>query len=220
MRAPSGMMRENRSLNGRATLRQRLFAALLARGSATHDRYVAGRKRALLGDLHGDLLEIGAGAGPNLAYLPGDVRYVAVEPNPAMDRYLRDAAARAGLALEIRRGRAEALPAPDASADAVISTLVLCSVGDVAAALREIRRVLRPGGRLVFLEHVAAPPGSRTRRWQDAIRPLWQLAADGCQPNRDTAAALEQAGFAALEIERFTVPVPIVGPHIAGVALR
>src|SRR5689334_12021755 len=128
-------------------LRKRLFAWVLERGTRRHEPLVADRKRALLGRLGGDVLEIGPGTGVNLAYLSPTVRWIGVEPNGYLRERLRAEAARRGLAAEVRAGTVERLPVPDRSVDAVISTLVLCSVPDPDAALREVRRVLRPGGR-------------------------------------------------------------------------
>jgi SAM-dependent methyltransferase len=135
-----------------------------------------------------------------------------------MHPYLRATAAEHGLAVDLRLGQAEALPAADASLDAVVSTLVLCSVHDLQRTLAEVHRVLRPGGRFLFVEHVAAPEGSRLRIVQDLIRPPWQLFSDGCHPNRETGHAIEQAGFAEVQYELFTLPLPVIGPHIAGYA--
>jgi SAM-dependent methyltransferase len=201
-------------------IRKRLFALLLSLGGRAQGRRLAAHKRALLGRLRGDVVEIGPGAGANMPYFDPGVRWVGVEPNPYMDRYLERAAAQAGLPIEIRRGVAERLPLADRSVDAVVATHVLCSVEDPAAALAEARRVLRPGGRLVFLEHVGAPPDTPTRRLQALVRPLWALCADGCRPDRDTERLIRAAGFAEVRVERFGLELPIVGPHIAGVAIE
>lgn len=198
----------------------RVFAAMLARFGGAADRQLAGRKRELLGDLRGRVLEIGPGAGVNLAYYQSDVEWIGLEPNPAMDRYLRQAAARAGRPIAIWRGVAERIPADDGSLDAVVATHVLCSVDDLAGALAEVRRVLRPGGRFVFVEHVAARPGSAERRAQRLVAPLWHACADGCHPDRETGAAIDRAGFARVDSASFRLRAPIVAPHIAGVALR
>ncbi len=197
-----------------------LFAWLMSRLGPRHDAAVAEVKQRLLGSLQGTVLELGPGTGVNLAYLPAEVRYVGVEPNLHMHAYLRQQAAALGRAIELRTATGERLPAPDASVDAVLSTIVLCSVTDVAAVLGEILRVLRPGGRFVFVEHVAAPAGSRLRRWQRRIRPLWRRIGDGCHPDRDLESAIRAAGFARVQVERFDadLPVPIVRPHIAGFA--
>jgi len=203
-----------------AGLGKRLHAWLLARLGSRYERLVATRKRELLAGLAGSILEIGPGAGPNLSYYPKDCHWIGVEPNPFMHPYLRQAAERAGLKIEVRSGLAEKLPAEDQSMDAVVSTLTLCSVSDPAIVLREIRRVLKPGGRFVFLEHVAAPEGTRLRTVQRWLRPFWKRMADGCHPDRETGAAIEQAGFARVDYGSFRLPLGPVSTQIAGVAVR
>jgi ubiquinone/menaquinone biosynthesis C-methylase UbiE len=192
----------------------------MAKGTQGYEQIVAQRKQALFSDLHGTVLEIGPGAGPNLRYYPADAAWIGVEPNVHMHPYLQQEAERLGRAITIETGTADHLPVPDNSVDAVVSTLVLCSVPDVAATLAEIQRVLKPGGRFLFIEHVAAPPGSRLRRMQGLIRPLWSAFADGCQPNRDTGALLDAAGFKRVRYQPFNVPAPIIRPHIMGVATK
>ena len=204
----------------RAGWSKRFHAWCLAHCTARYERLVVERKRVLIGALHGDVLEIGPGAGPNLAFYPAGCRWVGVEPNPYMVPYLQQAAEQAGRNIEIRSGSAEQLPAEDASADAVVSTLVLCSVRDPAASLREVLRVLRPGGRFVFVEHVAAPRGSKLRRIQGFIRPLWKRLADGCHPDRETWLSIEQAGFARVHCEHFRLPLGPVATQIAGYAVK
>jgi ubiquinone/menaquinone biosynthesis C-methylase UbiE len=196
------------------------MAFLLARFSGRHEWHVADRKRTLLADLDGDILEIGPGAGVNLRYYRSSIRWVGIEPNPFMHPYLRREAKRVGLKVEIRSGAAERLNAGDESVDAVVSTLVLCSVQDVRGTLREIQRVLRPGGRFVFLEHVAAPPKTWLRRLQRMARPVSRVLADGCCPDRETWRPLVGAGFARVEYQSFRLPIPITAPHIAGVAIK
>ena len=198
----------------------RVHAWFLAYCGVCYERMVADRKASLLGELHGDILEIGPGAGPNLAYYSPGCRWVGVEPNPYMYPYLRKAAERRGLQIEIRSGLAEKLPAADDSMGAVVSTLVLCSVDDPAATLGEVLRVLRPGGRFIFIEHVAAPPGTRLRQVQEIIRPLWKRIADGCHPNRETWDTIEKAGFDESHSEHFRLPLGPVGPQIAGYAIK
>src|SRR5205823_476161 len=136
-------------------------------------------------------------------YYGKDVRWTGVEPNVYMHRYLRQQAVRLGIDANRRVGTAERVEVPSESIDAVVGTLVLCSVDDVAATLREVQRVLRPGGRFVFIEHVAAPRGTALRRVQAVVRPMWQCCADGCHLDRETWVALEEAGFARLDYERF-----------------
>ncbi len=204
----------------RAGLRQRIFANMVASSAIRTNQLLDHRKRGLLTGLHGAILEIGPGTGANLPYFASDVRWLGVEPNPAMFPYLRGEASRLGMQVDLHAGAAERLPAPDASQDAVVSTLVLCSVRDPAAALREIRRVLKPGGRFIFMEHVAAPRGTSLRRWQAAIRPLWVFFGDGCHPDRETWSFIERAGFRDLHLERFSLDVAIVSPQIAGFAIK
>jgi|DewCreStandDraft_5_1066085.scaffolds.fasta_scaffold00973_21 ubiquinone/menaquinone biosynthesis C-methylase UbiE len=201
---------------------QRLFAWMLARSEGVTNRLLETRKRALFSGLRGTVVELGPGTGANLPYLPREVRWIGVEPNPYMHRYLREKAARLGREISLLCGMAEQLPLAGESADAVITTLVLCSVDNVPQVLGEVRRVLRPGGRFIFIEHVAAPRGTLLRRIQEAVRPVWTVVADGCHPDRETWAALEAAGFSDLRYERFELPVPlkIIAPCIAGSAVK
>ena len=209
----------------RRGLGKAFFAWLLAHGGGTDRRLYGARKRQLLAGLSGTVVEIGAGAGPNAEYLGAEagasgVRWIAVEPNVHFHPRLREAAGARGLDLEIVGGVAERLPLADASADAVVSTLVLCSVDSVAGVLAEVQRVLKPGGRFVFIEHVAAPESSALGRWQRRLRRPWGALADGCRPDQDTLAMIERAGFARVDAERFRLRAGLVAPHIAGVAVR
>lgn len=187
---------------------------------ARYQRTVARYKKTLFADIRGDVVEIGPGAGANFAYLPSSIRWIGVEPNPFMHPYLRRQAEQLGVEIDIRTSTVEQMDVDDNSVDIVISTLVLCSVPDAAVALRDIHRVLRPGGRFLFMEHVAAPRGTLLRSAQQAIRPLWQWVGDGCCPDRELWVELEQAGFARVEYQRFEVPFPIIKPHIMGVATK
>jgi SAM-dependent methyltransferase len=197
---------------------KRAQAWLLSRTNRRYEAMVAEEKRGLLTALAGTVLEIGPGGGNNLAFLQRGVRWIGVEPNPFFHERLRARGERLGIDVDVRAATAEALPAADHSVDAVISSLVLCSVRDPAAALHEVRRVLRPGGRFVFVEHVAAPHGTALHAAQRALRPVWGALSDGCHPDRDTGRLIEAAGFADVDLRRFRLPVPIMRPHIAGVA--
>ena len=199
----------------------RLQAWVLRRGFGPYDRFMAPYKQRLLGGLRGRVLEIGAGPGRELEFLGSDVRQlVAVEPNTFNLAGLRAKAAELGRAVQPVVAAAEALPFADAVFDAAISSLVLCSVHDPAAAIAEVRRTLRTGGRFAFLEHVAAPRGSWLRRVQRLVRPAWSALADGCQPDRETGRTIEGAGFESVEMEWVRAPAGIVGPHIVGEARR
>jgi ubiquinone/menaquinone biosynthesis C-methylase UbiE len=147
---------------------------------------------------------------------------VAIEPNVALHATLRDVARRRGVAGDVRDATAEELPLADASVDAVISSLVLCTVRSPERALAEVRRVLRPGGRFWSLEHVAAPEGTALARVQRTVRRPWAGLFGGCQVHRDTARLLLDAGFSSLELTPFTVRTPLVPirPHLAAVAVR
>ena len=201
-------------------LRKRLMALALSRFHGRYERLVAPRKRALFDGLAGTVLEIGPGTGANFVYYPPDIRWIGIEPNPFMHPHLHAAAAGAGLSIDIRDGRADRLECDDESVDAVVSTLVLCSVSDVSGALLEIQRVLRPGGRFLFIEHVADLPGTWLRRTQRLLRPLVRTLADGCHLDRDTALAIERHGFAGVAYQCFRLPIPLVSPHIIGIATK
>ena len=201
------------------SLYQRLFAHGLALSDDKQHRLYGDRKRKLFGSLTGTIVEIGPGTGVNLPYLPRGIRWIGIEPNPHMYRFIREAAAEQGIDVDIHTGTASDTGLPTDSVDAVISTLVLCSVPDLDAALAEVKRILKPGGRFVFIEHVAAPDGSWLCTLQHTIKPLWKLLADGCHPDRDTGTAIEQAGFAEVQYEAFRADLPIVAPHIIGDAV-
>jgi ubiquinone/menaquinone biosynthesis C-methylase UbiE len=205
-------------LSHRYGLHGRFLAWFMARSDGKYDAFVQERKRELLSGLSGTLVEIGSGTGPNLRYLPGDLRVVAVEPNPFMHPHLLREARNRGRSVHLVRGDTEALPFPDESVEAVLSTLVLCSVAGLDKALGEIHRILKPGGRFIFMEHVGAPTGSWLRRVQRWVKPAWRAVGDGCEPDRETDRNLLGAGFREVRLERFDVPLPLVSPHIAGVA--
>lgn len=199
-------------------LRGRFIAWFMARSGGRYDALVEGRKRRLLSGLSGTLVEIGSGTGPNLRYLPAGLRVVAVEPNPFMHPHFLRTAREQDRPVHLVRGDTEALPFADESVETVLSSLVLCSVRGLDGALQEVHRILRPGGRFIFIEHVGAPAGSWLRRAQRWIKPAWRALGDGCEPDRDTHENLLKAGFRMVRLERFEVPLPLVSPHIAGIA--
>ncbi len=180
------------------------------RVSGVYDGLLRERKRALLSGLRGTVVEIGPGTGVNLQYFDRGVEWIGIEPNPILRDHLR----RNGR--DARPGSAERMEIPSGTADAVVSTAVLCSVRDLDASLAEARRVLRPGGVFVFIEHVAADGALGVA--QRIVRPLWNCCAGGCNPARRTDAAIERA-FGGAEMERFRLPLGPVAPHVAGIAI-
>jgi SAM-dependent methyltransferase len=213
------MGRSSNSEAGSTEDGHRIFAALYDPLGVSMERGSMGRRRErLLGEARGAVLEIGGGTGANLSYY-GDVeRVTVVEPDPFMRKRLGPKSVAARVPVEVSAAGAEALPFADGRFDNVVSTLVLCTVPDQGSALREIRCVLRPDGRLLFIEHVRAA-GSMAR-WQDRIAPLWGRLLAGCHPNRDTVAAIERAGFEIETLENFYPPVLLSGltPHVQGSA--
>lgn len=198
--------------------------------AAIYDRFMRDMERAcgdawrreLVSDLGGDVLEIGAGTGRNLEHYRDLDRLVLAEPDPHMRRRLEEKAARTSVArkVDLVAWSAEELECEPRSFDAVVCTLVLCSVRDVARSLSEIHRVLRPNGKLVFLEHVAAEDPGRLA-WQRRTEPVWKLVAGNCHLCRETARSIEDAGFVIDRITRESArkALPIVRPTIRGVAL-
>ncbi len=178
----------------------------------------------LLGGVAGRVLEVGAGTGLNVPYYPRALaRLVLSEP----DRHMRQKLAQRARAeqwerAEILDAGLEHLSLPDEAFDVVVGTLVLCSVPRLDQALAEIHRVLRPGGRFVFLEHVAAEDRPRRLKWQRRVEPVWKRIAGNCHLTRRTAAAIEAAGFGIAQIKRESMRKawPLVRPTIRGVAVK
>jgi ubiquinone/menaquinone biosynthesis C-methylase UbiE len=197
-------------------IRRRLEAWALHRFSHRYNRKTDSIKRELLMQVAGRVLEIASGTGANLAYYRKDIEWTGLDPNPHAHRYALQTAQRLGLHAMTQAGRAEALPFESGSFDSVVATLTLCSVQDPAAALREVRRILRPGGRFFFLEHVAAPPHSPHRPVQERARP-WFRCLLGCNPALDTESLIRAAGFHLGPICAHQVDIPVVRPHITGV---
>jgi SAM-dependent methyltransferase len=176
-------------------------------------------KRELIGGLSGTVLELGAGRGANFALLPDAVEWIGLEPHGPARRTLTRAAAAGGRATSrILAAPAERIPLPGASVDSVLSTVVLCSVDDLSAVLAEVLRVLRPGGRFAFFEHVAAPRGTWPNRLQRLAAPVTRRLDRGCDPTRDIGSAILGAGFGSVDLHHYTRPGLIPIPFIAGAA--
>jgi SAM-dependent methyltransferase len=197
--------------------------------AAVYDRFMRPSEEAclaawraeLLAGLKGDVLEVGAGTGLNLPHYPPEVRRLVVtEPERAMRSKLERKVAAAGSNVVVSDDAADALSFPDATFDAVVSTLVLCSVDDPRRALLEIRRVLRPDGRLLFIEHVAATDNPRRLRLQRLVEPLWLRVAGNCHCTRSTEQSIVDAGFRMERVERQSMrkAMPHVRPTVRGVA--
>jgi ubiquinone/menaquinone biosynthesis C-methylase UbiE len=196
--------------------------------AAAYDPFMRKSERACLRDwreellapLSGRVIEIGAGTGANVAHYPKLERLVLTEPDRHMLERLDAERRRALATAEVVQASADALPFADASFDVAVATLVLCSVPDLGRALAEVRRVLRPGGALVFLEHVAAEDVPSRLVWQERLEPFWCRIAGNCHLARRTAAAITNAGF---ELESVTKDsmrkaLPVVRATIRGVA--
>lgn len=199
------------------------FAAVYDRLMASTERAgLADRRAALIADARGATLEVGAGTGLNLRHYPDAVtELVLTEPDSHMARRLRSRVADAGRPVEVVEAPAERLPLEDARFDTAVVTLVLCTVNEPAQALAEIARVLKPGGRLLFIEHVRAD-ASGLVRWQDRLERPWGWIAGGCHPNRDTVGSLDASALRVESVERGEMPKapPLVKPLVAGVAVR
>jgi SAM-dependent methyltransferase len=200
-------------------LRDRLAPAVfdLMGGPIEKKPLIVEKRRALLAGARGRVLEVGAGTGFNLRHYPGAVdELVLTDGLEGMLRRARRKAAALGREVVTTRAPVESLPFPDASFDTVVGSLLLCSVEDQDRALAEIRRVLRPGGGYLFLEHVRSDDPALARR-QDRLERLWGVVAFGCHPNRDTLPRIE-AAFEVEEVERDELPMgpKLVRPYVLG----
>jgi ubiquinone/menaquinone biosynthesis C-methylase UbiE len=217
------MVRTRRA--GQQVVHHPIFARVFDRLSVVAERSGQGEhRRELLAGLQGRVIEVGAGNGLNFAHYPPTVTEVlAVEPESYLRARARKAARLAPVAVAVVDGVADRLPADDASFDAGVASLVLCSVPAQPTALAELFRVIRPQGELRFYEHVRADtPG--LARFQQAVDHLWPALAGGCHTHRDTVRVIERAGFLVERCRRFSFrPSPLVAPvapHVLGVARR
>ncbi len=198
----------------------RLFAAVYERALAeSEEAGMRDRRRGLIAAASGRTVEIGAGTGLNFDHYREAVEeLILTEPFPPMARRLRE---RAGDRATVIEAPADHLPIPDNSVDTIVCTLVLCTVDDVPATLAELGRILRPGGRLLFAEHVRSEDPDLAR-WQDRLEKPWKFVGHGCRCNRDTLAAIAASPLVveAVEHDRLPKAAPIVRPLVVGAAVK
>ena len=202
-------------------MRARAVAAAYDHLGRLGEKELAPRRRTLLAHARGRVLELGAGTGFNVEHYPAGLEeLVLTEPSAAMLRRATRRAHAAGTAARAVQTTGERLPFEDGSFDTVVATFVLCSVDDQDRVLAEVRRVLRPEGRFLFIEHVRSDEARRAR-WQDRLERPWGVVACGCHPNRATLGRIEAAGFEleALESDELAHAPPIVRPLITGRAV-
>jgi ubiquinone/menaquinone biosynthesis C-methylase UbiE len=199
----------------------RAFTAIYDRAmKSTEEAGMREMRREVLSEAAGRTIDIGAGTGLNLDLFPPEVsELVLAEPDPHMLKKLQEKLSASSKAASIVQSPAEKLPFPDDSFDTAVFTLVLCTVPDPAAALAEAARLLRPGGKLLFLEHVRSEDPGLTR-WQDRLEGPWHFIGDGCHCNRDTVATIEASPFQIEKVEKGELPKapPLVRPLVRGSA--
>ncbi|KAI3812034.1 hypothetical protein L1987_16735 [Smallanthus sonchifolius] len=209
---------------------EEFYAAAMDASMKSYEAEIAGYKSQLFANLPvkaANILEIGIGTGPNLKYYgnaASGASVVGVDPNRKMEKYVKAAAQASGLPptkFKFIHAVAEALPVSDASMDVVVGTLVLCSVKGVNKTLQEIKRVLKPGGIYIFVEHVAAKDGTFLKVIQRALDPLQQAVADGCHLTRETGDSISAAGFSSTDIKQvFLSSASLLNPHAYGIAYK
>ncbi len=203
------------------SVRHPIFARMYSKMSTSMEAAgVADHRERLLAGLVGRVVEVGAGNGLNFSHYPQLVtEVIAVEPEPYLRARAKLAAQDSSVKISVVDGDAEYLPVEDASVDAAVTSLVLCSVGDPTKALKEICRVLRLGGELRFYEHVLASD-TRLARVQRLADPFWKRFAGGCRLTRNTLETIQAAGFVVDEYEQFLfqpcLPAKLAAPHILG----
>ncbi|ELT93997.1 hypothetical protein CAPTEDRAFT_37531, partial [Capitella teleta] len=196
-------------------IQQKVYARLLNHIQQKMNLKLAKKKAHLFADLHDmssatkvqqsnakfTVLEVGAGAGANFRFFPEGIDVICLDPNPYFDVYIKKNLSdfpHVNLKQFVVGFAEDMSQVPDDSVDAVVCTLVLCSVTDVVASLKEIRRILKPGGKFFYLEHVQADEGTFDHRLQHWFNPFWVAISDGCQLNRNTASLIKDTGFSSV----------------------
>jgi ubiquinone/menaquinone biosynthesis C-methylase UbiE len=202
--------------------RKKMFAWALCNSDDANHRLYGSYKEKLLSGLYGQVVEIGPGSGINFRYLSRDIDWTGIEPNEAFHTNIFLKANEKGIKARLILGEAETIPLPDNHADFIVCTLVLCSVANPPELVKEMKRILKPGGKLIFIEHVAAPRKSSLRLLQNLINPLNRFMADGCNCNRETWQLFQNGQFTAGELTHHRVKgtLPFHRPHIMGIAVK
>ena len=191
--------------------------------TSSYMNVIWGKSKKVLFQNHPEIVvEIGPGAGANMRYLKKGTRLIAIEPNIHMHSNLRKSAKRYGINLDIKPIIGEAIDLADNSCDFVVSTLVLCTVEDPLQCINQIKRILKPSGEFVFIEHVKATENSILSTIQNLIHKPWHWFFEGCHTNRDTKGLLESAGFSSLSLEKYNSYSPFIPiiPQIRGRAVK
>ncbi len=204
------------------SVRDRFQAWLVNEMDTAMHRAFGQRKQKLFADHPAEIVELGPGAGANFRYYREGTKILAIEPNTKMHARLRQRAAQHQLQLEIISSGAETIPLADASQDFIVGTLVLCSVNNPSRVLSEAHRILRPAGRYVFLEHVAAKRSSCVAIEQRILRRPWRFLFAGCRVDQDTLSLVEATSFDAVAYDEFSVGLNLLpfSPHISGTAIK
>ncbi|WP_430968284.1 class I SAM-dependent methyltransferase [Spongiimicrobium sp. 2-473A-2-J] len=215
-------MKKDKSKNTGNPVRGRINAWMFHLLDGYSHYLYSNRKRKLFGELPLTLVEIGPGAGANIRYLQQKSQLIAIEPNEYMYRRLQNKAEKYNIDLEIKPNMAERIDLESNSVEAVISTLTLCTIADNKKALNEIKRILKPGGKFFFLEHVGAKKGSLLRGIQKLVHRPWFWFFEGCHTHKDIAQGIGEAGFSEVHMEDFNMYSPFVPitPQISGYAVK
>ncbi|MBT3464684.1 class I SAM-dependent methyltransferase [archaeon] len=198
-----------------------LFAYTMNKFSDNMEKTFYDRKKKLLSNVKGKVVEIGIGTGANLKYYDEKIEVTCIDPNPYMQKYLNKNSKKGNWKIKFIKGSSENIELPNNYTDYVVSTHVLCAVNDLEKSLLEIKRVLKKNGKFIFLEHVCANTGTKLKKVQDLINPPWKYIALGCNLNRDILSTIRKTGFKKLVFEKYNLDKgSLVKPHIQGYAIK